>query len=82
MGIMFPRGIAHLAQRAPRLVPWAWGINGTASVVAAIAAALLTLTFGFSTVLAIGAAAYGAATLLAVVADRSPIGADEGDEHD
>ena len=62
-------------------MPWAWGINGTASVVAAIAAALLTLTFGFSTVLAIGGAAYGAATLLVVVADRSPIGADEGDEH-
>lgn len=64
MGIMFPRGVAHLETRAPHLVAWAWGINGTVSVIAAVGAALLALSFGFTTVIVIGAACYGLATLL------------------
>ena len=65
MGIMFPWGLAHLERRAPHLVPWAWAINGTVSVISAAAAAILTLGFGFSFVVRIGAAAYGVAALLA-----------------
>ena len=65
MGIMFPWGIAHLEERSPGLVPWAWGINGTVSVIAAAAAALLALSFGFSSVVGLGAVAYGGAALLA-----------------
>lgn len=65
MGIMFPHGIAHLKRTAPRLVPWAWGINGTASVISAVTAALLALAFGFSFVLLIGAAGYALAAVLA-----------------
>ena len=64
MGTMFPKGIAHLEGRAPELVPWAWGINGAASVISAAASALLALTFGFSAVIALGAACYGACSLL------------------
>lgn len=65
MGIMFPWGLARLERGAPHLVPWAWAINGTVSVISAAAAALLTLGFGFSFVVRIGAAAYGVAALLA-----------------
>jgi hypothetical protein len=65
MGTMFPSGLAHLEGRSPRLVPWAWGINGTVSVIAAAAAAVLALSFGFSFVVALGAVAYGGAALLA-----------------
>ena len=65
MGIMFPWGLAHLERGAPHLVPWAWAINGTVSVISAAAAAILTLGFGFSLVVRIGAAAYGVAALLA-----------------
>jgi hypothetical protein len=65
MGIMFPWGLAHLERRAPHLVPWAWAINGTVSVISAAAAALLTLSYGFSFVVLAGAAAYGVAALLA-----------------
>jgi hypothetical protein len=61
MGIPFPQGIAYLEQAAPRLIPWAWGINGCASVMAAILAAMGALTFGFSGVLVAGALAYGGA---------------------
>jgi len=44
--------------------PWAWGINGAASVISAIASALLALTFGFSFVIACGAVCYGVCSLL------------------
>ncbi|MEE8499093.1 MAG: hypothetical protein V3S27_00865, partial [Kiloniellales bacterium] len=33
MGMPFPLGLARLSREAPALVPWAWGINGCASVV-------------------------------------------------
>jgi len=39
-------------------VPWAWGINGCASVVSAALATLLAVDFGFSTVLWIALALY------------------------
>ena len=81
MGVMFPRGIAYLEVRAPQLVPWAWGINGTASVISAVLAALLALALGFMTVLLIGAVGYGLAALLAGAATRSLLGAGERHEH-
>ncbi len=65
MGIMFPRGLAHLEDRAPQLVPWAWAVNGTVSVISAVAAAVFALSYGFSFVVQMGALAYGGAALLA-----------------
>jgi hypothetical protein len=82
MGVMFPSGVAYLERRAPQLVPWAWGINGTASVISAVLAALLALAFGFTTVLLVGAVGYGLAALLAGVASRSLLGTGERHEHD
>ena len=81
MGVMFPRGIAHLEKRAPQLVPWAWGINGTTSVISAVLAALLALAFGFATVLVIGAIGYVLAAVLAGIAGSSPLGSGERHEH-
>jgi hypothetical protein len=69
MGMPFPKGLALLGQReseptsASVLIAWAWGANGAVSVVASILAALLALSFGFSTVLALGAACYVGAGL-------------------
>ncbi len=63
MGIMFPKGIALLEEHEPGLIPWAWAINGTVSVVSTAGAAVLALTFGFSAVLLGGAAAYALATV-------------------
>jgi hypothetical protein len=65
MGIMFPRGLTHIEKIDPDLVPWAWAINGTVSVISAIVAALLALSFGFSVVVQVGAIAYGLAAFLA-----------------
>jgi hypothetical protein len=61
MGMPFPLGLAWLERNAPDLVPWAWAVNGCASVVAAVLAAILALSYGFTVVLLLGAAAYAGA---------------------
>jgi len=58
MGMPFPAGIRLLGRREPALIPWAWGINGCASVVASVAAAILQLEWGFRAVLVLGGLAY------------------------
>ena len=61
MGLPFPRGVAWLEDGAPRLIPWAWAVNGAASVVASVLAAILALSSGFTVVLVLGAGCYAAA---------------------
>jgi len=61
MGVPFPRGIALVEGRSPGLIPWAWGVNGCASVVASVLAAMLALSAGFSWVLVAGAGCYALA---------------------
>ncbi len=61
MGLPFPLGLAWLEARAPRLIPWAWAVNGSASVVASVLAAILALSYGFTAVLLLGAGCYAAA---------------------
>ena len=67
MGMPFPLGLARVAAEAPAFIPWAWGINGFASVIAAVLATLLAIELGFSVVIAVALVLYGvAAGLLAV----------------
>ena len=47
----------------PPYIPWAWGINGCASVLSALLAGLLSVHLGYSTVLLLAAALYAAAVL-------------------
>ncbi|MDI6770455.1 MAG: hypothetical protein QMD04_12390 [Anaerolineales bacterium] len=54
----------------PSAIPWLWAVNGVASVVASVLAALLALTFGFSWVLRIGALCYLAAWITEWVRPR------------
>jgi spermidine synthase len=58
LGLPMPGGIRLLEQRAPQLIPWAWAVNGCASVVSSILAVIGAVTFGFSSVLVAGAMAY------------------------
>jgi hypothetical protein len=64
MGLPFPWGLESLNKQDPTLIPWAWAVNGCASVMASVLAAILSLSFGFSLVLWLGAGAYTAAALL------------------
>lgn len=64
MGTPFPLGLAWLEARTPGWLPWAWAVNGCASVVASVLAAILALSVGFTAVMCLGAAAYAGALLL------------------
>ncbi|MEJ2316192.1 MAG: hypothetical protein P8Y83_04440 [Gammaproteobacteria bacterium] len=51
MGMPFPVGLTSTSRNAPELLPWAWGINGCASVLSAILAVLLGMEIGFTGVM-------------------------------
>ena len=61
MGMPFPLGLSRVSLEAPALVPWAWGVNGCASVLSAMLATVIAMEFGFSTVLLTAAVLYAAA---------------------
>ncbi|NOR40704.1 MAG: SAM-dependent methyltransferase, partial [Gammaproteobacteria bacterium] len=61
MGLPFPLGLGRLADHAPDLIPWAWAINGCASVISAVLATLLAIHLGFPTVIAVALALYALA---------------------
>ena len=46
MGMPFPRALARLDAVDPSLLPWAWGINGCASVIGAVLATLIAIHHG------------------------------------
>lgn len=57
LGMPFPLGLAALGDNHPAAA-WAWGVNGAASVIAAIAAQLMAAHFGFGIVVLAGASLY------------------------
>ncbi len=64
MGHLFPLGLQKIAVTEPALVPWAWAVNGFASVAATVAAPLLAMSIGFSLLTAMAIACYALAGLL------------------
>ena len=64
LGIPFPTGLSSLSAARPGLLPWAWGVNGALSVTGTVLARLVSISAGYSVVLA-------AATLLYVFAAAS-----------
>lgn len=69
MGMPFPVGLAKVARDAAGFIPWAWGLNGFASVLSASLATLLAIEFGFTAVVIAALALYAGAAL---VIPRSP----------
>ncbi|MGZ8223045.1 MAG: spermine/spermidine synthase domain-containing protein [Methylobacter sp.] len=61
MGMPFPMALAKISQSAPALIPWAWGINGCASVISAILATLIAMQFGFTVLIFLAVVLYGVA---------------------
>ncbi len=69
LGIPFPWGLRFLvaeggtqpAGGASGLIPWAWAINGCASVISSVLAAIVAVSWGYAWVLAGAAAAYALA---------------------
>ncbi len=59
LGTLFPLLLRRVAAAEPRLVPWAWAVNGFGSVTAATAAPVLAMAMGFSRVLLVAVVCYG-----------------------
>ena len=78
MGMPFPRALARLRRLDPDLVPWAWGVNGCASVVGAVLATGLAIHLGQTFVIECAALLYAAAA----VALTRMLNADRGGSKD
>jgi len=61
MGVPFPTAMTRLASAAEETIPWAWAINGFASVVGAVLATLLAIHLGFAAVILLAVLIYGLA---------------------
>lgn len=71
MGVPFPTGMRRLADTCEAALPWAWAINGFASVVGAVLATLLAIHLGFAAVIMLAVLIYAAAGLALGKADRT-----------
>lgn len=65
LGMALPLGVRALHRACEPLVPWAWGLNGAASVLASVLAVAIGMHAGFTIALAIGVGCYACALLLA-----------------
>lgn len=63
MGLPFAGGLRIVEAYDAPLVPWAWAINGSFSVISSVLAVMVALSWGFAAVLWLGAAAYTMALL-------------------
>ncbi len=70
LGMPFPTGLRIVAEEAPTLVPWAWGVNGFSTVIGSVGAMILAMVFGFRIVLAVAGACY-LASLAAIMMPRA-----------
>ena len=58
MGMPFPIALTSLAKHASYYIPWAWGINGCASVISVVLATVFAIHYGFSVVILIAVLLY------------------------
>jgi len=63
LGMFFPSGIQLVRLANEDFVPWAWGINGCASVVGTILSVVLAMSFGFRMVTFISLGIYAVGVL-------------------
>jgi hypothetical protein len=69
LGMFMPLGIgavARLTEASRVYVAWGWAVNGFASVIGAVLATILAMTFGFGVVLVLALVAYLAAMVALV----------------
>src|SRR6187551_342831 len=58
MGMPFPTGLQLLAKSSPESIPWAWAMNGYATVVGISSASLITMTTGFKVLIVLSLLVY------------------------
>ncbi len=67
MGLPLPLGLSRLGRETAALLPWAWAVNGCASVLGAVLALLLAIEFGLTAVVLLALALYAVATRVMLV---------------
>lgn len=72
MGMPFPLFLRQLKRNAPFRIPWAFGINGVASVIGTIGAVLAAMGLGHTAVILIGVASYLAVAAAAHLGSTDP----------
>lgn len=70
LGHLFPQGLSLAGRDDAGLIPWAWGINGAMSTVAAGLTPLLAQAWGFNAMLLVVAGLYAVILLLPAYANR------------
>ena len=58
LGWPFPIGLRETSLRYPSLVPWAWGINGCASVIGAVLGKMISMSVGLRMTMLVAALLY------------------------
>ena len=71
MGMPFPLGLSRVARHTAALIPWAWGVNGCASVLSAIFATILAIHAGFIVVVLLACVLYIVAAITLPHSSRS-----------
>lgn len=61
MGMPFPLGLSVVARLSQAVIPWAWGINGVASVLGTILVIVVAMSLGFTWAMGVAAGLYLAA---------------------
>jgi len=61
MGMPFPIGLQIVSDKGSSYIPWVWGINGVASVIAPVLGSLLSVCLGFRILMGISLLLYGVA---------------------
>ncbi len=70
LGGFFPLGI-RIAERAnPRLVPWAWAVNGCATVIGTLVAVIAGMSSSFTIVTLIALCAYAVGVFALLISER------------
>jgi hypothetical protein len=70
----FPTGVELLRRVEPRLVPWAWAVNGVGSVASAVLAVILALAIGFANVALVAIGLYTVGTLALLLGQPADVG--------
>lgn len=63
LGQFFPTGLTIVGEKNSGFIPWAYAVNGVASVIASILAIILAMVYGFTFVFVLAAFCYFAASL-------------------
>lgn len=63
MGIPFPTGLELVGRSSPAFLPWAFGVNGAASVMSSVLSIVLAMELGFTAVFLAAACLYAVAML-------------------